>query len=135
MLSRLKESWREFKEASPGRRFVDSYERRQQGGHGGLGKAVSIVLGSALIVAGVIGLVAPGPGLLGLAFGAALIAREFRWAARWLDALELKLRAWGDAALRWWRQASLPARGTVVLFAIGAAALALFGAYRILLGG
>jgi hypothetical protein len=134
MLSRLKESWRAFRDADPGHRFTDSYERRQQSGRGKVGTVVSIALGSVLIVGGLVGLVAPGPGLLGLAFGAALIAREFAWAARALDALELKLRAWAGAALHWWRRASLGRRGAVVLAAAAVAALAAFGVWRVLFG-
>lgn len=46
--------------------------------------AVSVT-GTVLIVAGVIMLVTPGPGLLAIAAGLAVWAKEFRWARRLLD--------------------------------------------------
>ena len=46
--------------------------------------AVSVV-GSLLVVAGLVMLVTPGPGLLAIIAGLAVWAREFRWARRMLD--------------------------------------------------
>lgn len=46
--------------------------------------AVSVA-GSLLVVAGLVMLVTPGPGLLAIIAGLALLAREFRWARRLLD--------------------------------------------------
>lgn len=43
------------------------------------------VAGSLLVVAGVVMLVTPGPGVIAIVAGLALLAREFRWARRLLD--------------------------------------------------
>lgn len=43
------------------------------------------VAGSLLVVAGLVMLVTPGPGLLAIVAGLALLAREFQWARRLLD--------------------------------------------------
>lgn len=53
---------------------------------GRIGSLVAVsVTGTLLIVAGVIMLLTPGPGLLAIAAGLAVWAREFRWARRLLD--------------------------------------------------
>lgn len=51
-----------------------------------IGSVVAVsVTGTVLIVAGVIMLVTPGPGLLAIAAGLAVWAKEFQWARRLLD--------------------------------------------------
>lgn len=51
-----------------------------------IGSLVAVsVTGTLLIVAGVIMLLTPGPGLLAIAAGLAVWAREFRWARRLLN--------------------------------------------------
>jgi hypothetical protein len=46
--------------------------------------AVVGIVGAALLVAGVVMLVLPGPGLLVIVAGLAVLATEFAWAERWL---------------------------------------------------
>lgn len=51
-----------------------------------IGNLVAVsVTGTLLIAAGVVMLLTPGPGLLAIAAGLAVWAREFRWARRLLD--------------------------------------------------
>ena len=58
--------------------------------------AVSVI-GTVLVVAGVVMLVTPGPGLLAIVAGLAVWAREFRWARRLLDRARARLsRRSGD---------------------------------------
>ena len=92
----LKQHWREFKSDPPGSRFTRRYERHRRN-HRGLLQSVLTIAGAMLaIVAGLIMLVLPGPGLLALLFAAGLIAEESLFAARWLDRAELWLRRrWG----------------------------------------
>lgn len=52
--------------------------------------AVSVI-GSVLIVAGLVMLVTPGPGLVAIIAGLAVWAREFRWAHRLLDRAKARL--------------------------------------------
>ena len=52
--------------------------------------AVSVI-GTLLIVAGLVMLVTPGPGLLAIIAGLAVWSREFRWARRLLDRAKARL--------------------------------------------
>jgi hypothetical protein len=88
-----------------------------------------VALGLALIVGGAILLVIPGPGLLVIAFGGALIAREFRWAAVALDWTEVELRKVARWARKFWKSASIAVKGLVVLGAACAAAGAAYLAW------
>jgi len=47
--------------------------------------------GSALLVAGVAMIVLPGPAVVVIPAGLGLLALEFEWAARWRDALRVRL--------------------------------------------
>lgn len=49
-------------------------------------KMVVTMVGVLVIVAGLVMMVAPGPGILGLILGLAILSTEWRWADRWLDA-------------------------------------------------
>jgi len=81
-------SWQQFREAVPGQRFIEYHGRATHS------PVLSIVFGSILIVAGLVMLVAPGPGLLALALGFASLASGSRWFAERLDRAELRVRAW-----------------------------------------
>ena len=50
-------------------------------------RALTIAGGFALLAAGTVMLVTPGPGWLAIAGGLALLAREYEWARRWRDRL------------------------------------------------
>ena len=121
VLQHWKREWKAFEKAPAGKRFVLRYESRKREAGRGWKRVVPIALGFALIVAGVILLVIPGPGLLVVAFGGALIAQEFRWAAVALDWAEVRLRKVARFGERLWKSASLALRAAVVL---GAAILA-----------
>lgn len=60
---------------------------RRHGGH-----LLLPVVGVLLLVAGVLLLVLPGPGLAVLLAGLALLARRFHWARRLLDTLKHRVR-------------------------------------------
>ena len=51
-------------------------------------RVATIVAGFALMAAGTAMLVLPGPGLLVIAAGLAILAREFHWARRLLNRLQ-----------------------------------------------
>ena len=59
------------------------------------------VAGSMVVVVGLAPLVLPGPGLLLLTAGLALLATQFAWAQRWLT----RLRAHAKRAVQWVRPA------------------------------
>jgi uncharacterized protein (TIGR02611 family) len=48
-------------------------------------RVIKVVIGFTLLAVGVLLLVLPGPGLVVIAFGLALLAGEFVWARRLLD--------------------------------------------------
>jgi hypothetical protein len=83
--------WQELKRGKPGHRFQSRYQRANPGG--GLRKWAQIVGGLLLILAGIVFLPLPGPGLLIIAAGAFLMAEESRAAARALDWIELRVRS------------------------------------------
>jgi hypothetical protein len=90
---------------------------------------VARILGSGLVaVAGVTLLALPGPGLLVVILGLAMLGGEFALVARVLDALELRLRRWWKAAWRAWSGAGWPLRATLI-----AVALAIAGAIGVAL--
>jgi uncharacterized protein (TIGR02611 family) len=54
-------------------------------------KLVVTILGSAVLAAGLIMMVTPGPGLVGIVAGLAILATEWDWADRWLAGARRKL--------------------------------------------
>lgn len=88
----LSRAWHQFKGGAPGRRFVDEHDRVVEQSR--MTRVGVIFLGSVLIGAGVVMLFIPGPGLLAILFGLALIATSWRRLAAWLDLGEVRMRAW-----------------------------------------
>jgi uncharacterized protein (TIGR02611 family) len=60
-------------------------------------KLLVTTLGTLVVVAGLVMMVTPGPGLLGIVLGLAILATEYDWADRWLVAARGKLH---EARLR-----------------------------------
>jgi uncharacterized protein (TIGR02611 family) len=60
-------------------------------------KLLVTTLGTLVIGAGLVMMVTPGPGLLGIVLGLAILATEYDWADRWLVAARRKLH---EARLR-----------------------------------
>ena len=64
-------------------------------------KIVVTAVGVFVMFAGFIMMVTPGPGIVGLVLGLAILSTEWRWADRWLDAkLITTVLAW-PAAIAW----------------------------------
>ena len=61
-------------------------------------KVVVTIVGTAVLTAGLIMMVTPGPGLVGIVAGLAILATEWDWAARWLTSARRKLEAAKAAA-------------------------------------
>jgi uncharacterized protein (TIGR02611 family) len=55
-------------------------------------KLVVTLVGSTVLTAGLIMMVTPGPGLVGIVAGLAILATEWDWADRWLSTARRKLR-------------------------------------------
>jgi uncharacterized protein (TIGR02611 family) len=54
-------------------------------------KIVVTLVGTAVLIAGLIMMVTPGPGLVGIAAGLAILATEWDWADKWLQKARRKL--------------------------------------------
>ena len=76
---------------TPGRRFSALHRVRRR--RNGARKVLTIAAGGLLILLGAVLVATPGPGLLAALLGAGLIATESLAFARFLDRLELRLRA------------------------------------------
>jgi len=61
-------------------------------------KVIVTLVGTAVLAAGLVMLVTPGPGLLGIVAGLAILATEWDWAERWLAAARRRLQAARSAA-------------------------------------
>ena len=93
MLEKLKARWRPLVEDKPGHRFQNRYERRHKGRSSPRAMRVGwSVLAVLLILVGIVGLPLPGPGILVIAAGLALLAEESRTISRFLDRSEIWLR-------------------------------------------
>ncbi len=83
-------------------------------------RATVSLVGFALLVLGAIMMVTPGPGLIVIIAGLAILATQYAWAERALDAAKTRANKAKDAALRKSRrsngqgQASGPVPGTAV---------------------
>lgn len=87
------------------RRVKQVWERTCRAGR----RVVIAIVGAVVVLLGVAMLVLPGPGLLTIIGGLAILALEFPFAQRWLDAIKREIRKWVDAGKRWWRRKHPPA--------------------------
>lgn len=87
-------SWNSFWRDAPGRRFTRRYERLRERGHHPLWRALRGLLGVALILVGAVFMVLPGPGIVPVIAGLALLASDSSRIARGLDRAELAIRGW-----------------------------------------
>jgi uncharacterized membrane protein YbaN (DUF454 family) len=132
MLQRLKQAWREFKRSPPGRRFQETYKRRQRSRRGSAKRILFIGGGLLLIAAGIVSFPVPGiPSELIIVAGLAIFAQGSMRAARILDWTELRLR---DPYLRLWKP--LPRWAKVVSGLLWMALLAVggYGLHRLFFG-
>ncbi len=120
MLAKLKKSWATFKKGAPGERFQNFYEAQKEAG--GASRIVLTVLGVVLLVGGVILLFIPGPGILLIAFGGALVAQQSLWTAKLLDRTEVLGRKAAAGGKRFWKKASTPVRVALVMAGLALAA-------------
>ncbi|SKA82143.1 TIGR02611 family protein [Prosthecobacter debontii] len=118
----LQSHWNQLKNGRPGKRFENFYQTRQKDRCDGdtWRRVLYVTLGIALTLVGIIMLGMPGPGLLVVAFGLALVASEFLFMARLLDRAEVLIRGSVQALKQWWHnclpyQRSLGVMAVVIL--------------------
>jgi hypothetical protein len=129
MAEGLKEGWRRFKAGTPGERFREHYRRRQESSAGGARRYLIMAGGIILLLLGLFLLPAPGPGMLVVALGGALIAGESYAVASLLDWMEPRVRRIAVAGERRWKRASPALKNSLLVFAAGMGAAAGWGAY------
>ncbi len=127
MLEKWKKNWKEFKKAPPGERFQGMYRRRRAGSPAVL--VGMIVAGILLIAGGVVLLAIPGPGILVIAFGGALLAEQFLFVAKAFDQLELFLSKLQRGVFAFWKRASAAVRAAILASAALVAAGASYAVY------
>jgi uncharacterized protein (TIGR02611 family) len=132
LIENIKKRWRSLKRGEPGQRFQDEYDKRHGEDASRAKKIGILVAGVIVLVAGVILMPAPGPGILIVAIGAAMVSQESRFAARVLDGAEVKGRALMKWALGIWKRAPLAGKSAIVLLTLLLVAGALYLAYRIM---
>lgn len=92
MFDGIRQNWRTFITSEPGRRFEQRYRHSRQGERGRAKRLGWFLVGVVLVAVGLFFLVAPGPGVLFLLPGAALLSQESLALARLLDRGEIWLR-------------------------------------------
>ena len=132
MFGKLKEEWQHFKDGKPGRRFQDSYHRRQQESQGRLTgtRLFNFIAGPVLVLAGIILVPAPGPGFAVVACGMGLLGSEFLPVARFMDRAEVLCREARREVQGVWAQSSAGAKTVVILLLLVCVAAVGFVAYH-----
>ena len=115
MMDWLKTNLDEFQESEPGQRFQDRYHRRRENekGHVAL-RVFNIIFGSVLALGSLALAPLPGPGILTVFLGLAIVAGELLYAARFLDWAEVTLRRFGRFVRGMWRS-SMGGKALVIL--------------------
>lgn len=69
-----------------------------------LRRAAVLAAGSAVTLAGVVMLFSPGPAVVVIPLGLAILAREFAWAQRLLERFQRAAARRAEEARGWWRR-------------------------------
>jgi len=104
MLDKLRHHWRQFAAHRPGTRFQAQHRQGRRARRTPFARGVRAVLATAITLIGLVMMPAPGPGMVVVAFGLVMLARESAMAARGLDAAELRLRPLWARASAWWQR-------------------------------
>lgn len=75
--------------------------------------------GWTLLILGIVALVLPGPGLLGVAAGLALLSSQYPWAKRLLHPIKARALRLATEGVQTWPRIALSVMGGLVLVAVG----------------
>lgn len=104
LIARLKAGWRSVSGGRVGHRFRDRYHRRRRSGERSRASSfVAFAGGLALMFAGLVMLITPGPGWISLFLGLGLVAGESLPTARLMDRAEVRGRKAVRRAAKLWR--------------------------------
>lgn len=117
MLERLRRDWKEFKNDTPGKRFVNRFDKTDRT-PGARGWRIGIMIAGLLVAAaGIVLMPLPGPGILIVALGAGMLSQGSKRMARALDWSEVRGRKLAVRAKRAWNAAPMPIKGVVAILA------------------
>ena len=88
----MKGIWEDLKAAPPGERFTRHYFSNRDQPRRAARRVMRFVAGAALFAVGLLLVVTPGPGMVVLALGGALLAEQSLAMARLLDWAEARIR-------------------------------------------
>jgi uncharacterized protein (TIGR02611 family) len=128
----LEKVWQRLRQAAPGERFLGLYQEHERKRRNRWAKPLWFTIGALITVVGLVALPAPGPGMLVVALGLAILARESERVARAVDWLELRIRSMAKRGKAAWNRASLLGKVAVVGLLAGIIALVAVGATRFL---
>jgi uncharacterized protein (TIGR02611 family) len=89
-------------------------------GHGAMKRIALETVGWLLVVLGIAALILPGPGLLMLFGGLAILSQEYEWAARRLRPVELRAKRAAAEGVQTWPRVVASTCGGLVLIGLGA---------------
>jgi uncharacterized protein (TIGR02611 family) len=85
----------------------------------GASRIIGLVVGWLLVLIGLAALVLPGPGLLALVAGLAVLAQQYEWARRWLQPVKRKAFAAAAQGVKSTRNIVLSFAGALILVLLG----------------
>lgn len=116
-LQQLRDDWRDLEKDPPGKRFQKRYQRKHDE-RGGKKNPFMLVVGFVVMAIGVFLMPAPGPGVIVVILGAALLAEESILMARAMDRAEVGICKVLGAGQRGWKKASWVARIAVIALVV-----------------
>jgi hypothetical protein len=128
-LAEMKREWRAFKHDRPGRRFQNQRRRMRDGSRALM--VAQVALGVLLLAGGVVLLFIPGPGLLLIVFGLALVGGLSRKLSALMDRMEPPIRRQAKRTKAWWDQSTLPTKVVLGAIAVIGAAGFFYAMYRL----
>ncbi|MDN4612366.1 PGPGW domain-containing protein [Arthrobacter burdickii] len=85
----------------------------------GASRIIGLIVGWLLVLIGLAALVLPGPGLLALVAGLAVLAQQYEWARRWLQPVKRKAFAAAAQGVKSTRNIVLSFTGALILVLLG----------------
>lgn len=112
-VAEMKHEWKLFKHDEPGQRFINHRDRMRK--RSKTLNVAGLVVGIILVAAGIVFCFLPGPGLIPLVFGFALVAARWKRMAKMMDRAEPRLRTFGRNQKRHWKALPGSAKVSVMI--------------------